>query len=95
VEIVHNPEGDTWEDEFVVDITLGCLWSKHPPVIDEVDGIPRHLDVVRYTLTQPKESDDWRRSSIFQTLSKISGENCWVIVDNESYINVVTSSMVS
>ena len=57
-EIVHDPEGDFWEDEFAANTTLGCLWSKHPPTIDDVDGITRHLSVVKCTLTQRKESDD-------------------------------------
>ena len=64
-EIIHDPEEDVWEDEFATDTTLGCLWRKHPPAIDDVDGITCHLSVVRYPLTQPKESKDWRRSSIF------------------------------
>ena len=75
-EIVHNPKRDAWED-FDVDRTasLGCVLSMRPPSIDDVDKIIRHLNVVRCALAQPKESDDWRRTLIFQTLQKLSGYN--------------------
>ena len=61
-EIVYDPEGDVWDDEPVVDqaTTLKCFLSMHPPSIDDVDGITRRLSVVKCTLAQPKESDDWR-----------------------------------
>ena len=59
-EIVHDPEGDTWEGKFDVDqaATSGCLLSRHPPSIDDADRVARRLSVVRCVLTQPKESDD-------------------------------------
>jgi len=38
-EVIHDPEGDVWEDEFAANTTLGCLQSKHTPVIDDVDRI--------------------------------------------------------
>jgi len=57
--IVHDPDGDVWEDELVdPTTTLGCLSSTHPPLIDDVDGITRRLSVVRCALAQPKENDD-------------------------------------
>ena len=71
-EIVHDSEGDVWRDELIVDqaITLGCLSSLHLPSIDDADGITRRLRVVRCALTQLKESDNWHRFIIFQTLTK-------------------------
>jgi len=58
--IVHDPEGDIWNDELVVDhvTTLGCLLSMHSLSIDDVDGITCQLSVARCTFAQPKESDD-------------------------------------
>jgi len=83
-EIVHDPERDTWEDDFDVDQagTLGCVLSMHPDSIDDADGVTRRLSVVRCALTQPKGNDNWRRSSIFQTFTKIGGKNCRVIIDS-------------
>ena len=66
LEIIHNSEGDVWEDEFDADTILGCLWSKHPPAIGDVDRITRRLRIVRCALTQRKESNDWRSFSIFK-----------------------------
>jgi len=96
-EIIHNHEGDTWENDFDVDqaATLGCLLRMHPSLIDNVDGVTCRLSVVRCALTQPKESDDWRKSSNFQTLTKTNGKNCRVIIDSESCISIVTSGMMT
>ena len=51
-EIIHDLEGDTWEDDFDVDQgdTLGCVLSMHPGSIDDVDGVTRRLSVVRRRL---------------------------------------------
>jgi len=51
-EIVYDPEGDTWEDNFDVDqaATLGCLLSMHPSPIDDVEGVTCRLSVVRCAL---------------------------------------------
>ena len=40
-EIVYDPEGDTWEDNFDVDqtATLGRVLSMHPPSIDDADRV--------------------------------------------------------
>ena len=96
-EIVHDPEGYAWEDDFDVDqaATLGCVLSMHPPSVEDVDKITRHLNVVRCALAQPKESDDWRRALIFQTHTKIGAKNCRVIIDSGSCVNVVTSNMAT
>ncbi|KAL0905783.1 hypothetical protein M5K25_024221 [Dendrobium thyrsiflorum] len=53
------------------------------------------LQVVRCALSQPKPSDDWRRTSIFHTFTKIGDKNCKVIVDSGSCINAVSSAMVA
>jgi len=66
-EIIHDPEEDTWEDDFDVDhvAILGCLLSMYPPSIDDTDRVNPPLSVIRCALTQPKDDDDWRKSSIF------------------------------
>jgi len=93
----HDPEGDVWEDELVVDqaTTLVYLSSMHPPSIDNVNEITCRLSVVWCTLAQPKKSDDWRRSTIFQTLTKISDKNYQIIIDSESCVNIVALNMVT
>ena len=95
--IVHDPKGDTWEDDFDIDqvTTLGCVLSMTLPSTDDVDRITHHLNVVRCTLAQPKENDDWHRTLIFQTLTKIGGKNCQVIIDNGICVNTVASDMVT
>jgi len=35
----------------------------------------QRINVVRYTLPQPNETDDWRRTIIFNTWMKISDKN--------------------
>jgi len=74
---------------------LGCVLSMHSPSVDDVDKITCHLNVVRCALAKPKENDDWRRTSIFQTLTKIGGKNCRVIIDSESCINAIASGMIT
>ena len=69
--------------------------SMHSPSVDDVDKITRHLNAVRCALTEPKENDDWRRTSIFQTLTKISGKNCQVIIDSGSCVNAVALGMIT
>ena len=68
-EITHDPKRDVWDDELVVDqvTTLGYHSSMHPPSINDVDGIICRFSVLRCVLAQPKESGNWRRSTIFQT----------------------------
>jgi len=85
-EIVHDPARDAWEDDLDVDqvTSLDCVLSMHSPSVDYVDKITCHLNVVRCALAKPKENDDWRRTSIFQTLTKIDGKNCRVIIDSGS-----------
>ncbi|KAI0519616.1 hypothetical protein KFK09_007067 [Dendrobium nobile] len=51
--------------------------------------------MVRCALSHPTPTDDWYRTSIFHTYTKIKDKNCKVIVDSGSCINVFSSSMVS
>ncbi|XP_072962671.1 uncharacterized protein [Typha angustifolia] len=80
---VDGEEGDFEDEE--EENTLGCL--RH---IDST-----RLHVVRCAFSQPKVNDDWRRSSIFHTFTKIGGKNCKVIMDSGSCINVVSSTIIS
>ena len=75
--------------------TLGCLSSKHPPSIDDVDGITRRLSVMRCALAQPKESDDGYWFTVFQTSTKISDKNYRVIIDSGSCVNVVATNIMT
>jgi len=63
----------------------------HSPSVDDVDKIVRHLNMVRCALAKPKENDDWHRTSIFQSLTKISDKNCQVIIDSGSCVKAVAS----
>jgi len=51
------------------------------------------LGVARCSLAQPEEVNDWRRTVMFQTCTKIGNKSCKVIVDSGSYINVVASKL--
>jgi len=42
------------------------------------------LIVVRCTLVQPEQVNDWRRTVIFQICKKIGNKNCKMIVDSGS-----------
>jgi hypothetical protein len=53
------------------------------------------LNVVRCTLTQPKETEDWRRTTIFYTYIKCGDKGYKIIIDSGSCINVVFSGSVS
>jgi len=55
----------------------------------------QRINVVRCTLIQPHEIDDWRRTTIFHTWMKINDKNYKIIVDSGSCINAVSSKLVS
>ncbi|XP_020679784.1 uncharacterized protein LOC110097627 [Dendrobium catenatum] len=59
------------------------------------EDTPADLMVVRCALSHPKPNDDWRRTSIFHTFTKIGDKSCKVIIDSGSCINVVSSAMIS
>ena len=53
------------------------------------------LGVVRYTLAQPEQPNDWRRTVIFQTCTKIKNKSCKVVVDSGSCFNAVASKLIT
>ena len=53
------------------------------------------VSVVRCALAQPKDHDDWRRTTIFQTYVKSGTKDCRVIVDSWSCTNAISSNIVS
>jgi len=53
------------------------------------------LGVVRCALTQPKGTEDWRRTAIFYTYIKYGDKGCKIIIDSGSCINTVSSGSVS
>jgi len=52
------------------------------------------LFVVRCAFSQSAEKGDWRRTTIFDTITKIGGKNCKMIMDSESCINAVSSKVI-
>ena len=50
--------------------------------------------MVRCALTQPKGTEDWRRTSIFYTYIKYGDKGCKIIIDNGSCINAISSDSV-
>ncbi|KAL0918248.1 hypothetical protein M5K25_010246 [Dendrobium thyrsiflorum] len=86
VDQVHQieDEGDFFEEDDDTAV-LHCL--------QKLDTSP--ICVVRCALSHPTPTDDWRRTAIFHTYTKIKDKNCKVIVDSGSCINAVSSSMVS
>ncbi|XP_022841848.1 uncharacterized protein LOC111365525 [Olea europaea var. sylvestris] len=68
------------------------------PLEDQASPLIPHtprVGVVRCTLTQPRDADDWRRHVIFHTYIKINNKGCKVIMDSGSCINVVSMTTVS
>jgi len=55
----------------------------------------QRINVIRCTLTQHNETDDWCRTTIFHTWMKIDDKNYKIIVDSGSCINAVSSKLVS
>jgi hypothetical protein len=53
------------------------------------------LSVVRCVLTQPKGTEDWRRTAIFYTYIKCGDKGCKIIIDSGSCINTVSLGSVS
>jgi len=51
-----------------------------------------YISVVRCAFSQ--EKNDWRRTAFFHTIIKIGDKNWKVIVNNENYVNVVSSKMI-
>lgn len=87
---VYEPkleEFDNLEDSD--DTFLGCIQAS--PLILHTPKV----GVIRCTLTQPRNADDWRRHSIFHTYIKIINKDCKVIVDSSSCINAVSIATVS
>ncbi|XP_022880942.1 uncharacterized protein LOC111398247 [Olea europaea var. sylvestris] len=68
------------------------------PLEDQANPLIPHtprVGVVRCTLTQPRDVDDWRRHAIFHTYIKINNKGYKVIVDSGSCINAVSIATVS
>ncbi|MQL98694.1 hypothetical protein Taro_031410 [Colocasia esculenta] len=84
--------GDDLALEYQLDDEL--VDPAHAPSLEEVPSDTR-LGVVRCILAQPKESADWRRTSIFQTYCRLGGRICRVIVDKESCINAISTRTVT
>ena len=51
-----------------------------------------YLEIVRCTLTQSKQVNDWRRTTTL-TFIKIGDKNCKVIVNSESSINAISANV--
>ena len=64
---------------------LGCVRS----IFTQIKTT--RLGVVRCALTQPKGTEDWRRTAIFY---KCGDKGCKIIIDNGSCINAVSSGSV-
>jgi len=77
-------DSDTDKEITGDDISLNCI--RPTP--------STHLSVVRRVPSQPAEKDDWKRTAIFQTFSKIGDKNYGVIVDSESCINAILSKVI-
>ena len=74
---------------------LACIRAISPQVDDFKNfGVPR-VNVVRCALAEQKDTNDWRRSALFQTYTKCGNKTCKVIIDSESYINAMSFNVVS
>ena len=73
-----------------------CIRAISPQVNDSKDdfGDPRMI-VVRCAFAEQRDINDWQRSVIFQTYIKCGDKTCKVIIDSGSYINAVSSNVLS
>jgi len=91
-----DDQSDEVQDESQKEVFIGNEGSdsdddtRHEEFLNSIRRV-----VVRCTLAQPKDTDDWRKITIFHTWIKNGGKNCKIIVDSRSCINVVSSSLVS
>ena len=91
--IVHQQDDDS--DAFAEDCEFNSC-TKTLAVTGLTPSYDRaHLEVVRCTLAQPKQVNDWRRTVILQTCTKIENKSCKVIVNSDSCINVVASKLIT
>ena len=89
---VYEPNPDDFQDlndEEDESNLLGCVRS----IILQRE-ITR-LNVVKCALTQPKGTEDWRRTAIFYTYIKCGDKGCKINIDSGSCINAVSSGSVS
>jgi len=65
---------------------------------DEYEGDEENVDssdvlgVVRCIMTQTKEQEDWRRTSILHTFVKIGEKVCKIVIDSGSCVNAISTS---
>jgi hypothetical protein len=89
---VYEPNPDDFQDlndEDDESNLLGCVRSISTQIKTT------RLGVVRCALTQPKGTEDWRRTAIFYTYIKCGDKRCKIIIDSGSCINAVSSGSVS
>ena len=65
-----------------------CLHCIRPTSLD-------YLSFVRCALSQQKEEDDCRQTTMFHTLTRIGGKSCKVIVDSGYCINAISSTVIT
>ena len=90
---VHQQDNDS--DAYVEEYEFhGCIRTmKEMNLTPNLDQA--HLGVVRCTLAQSEQPNDWRRTVIFQTCTKVENKSHKVIVINGSCINVVASKLIT
>ena len=81
-----------WEDD---PSYLTCIRAISHQVDDFKDFGVTRVNVIRCALAEQRDTDDWRRSAIFQTCAKCGDKTCKVIIDSGSCINAVSSNVVS
>jgi len=64
--------------------TEECKFNGCIKILAVTDLTPNYdraqLEVIRCTLAQPKQVNNWRRTVIFQTCTKIENKSCKIIV---------------
>ncbi|XP_038989081.1 uncharacterized protein LOC120112937 [Phoenix dactylifera] len=94
-EIEEEHPGETVEDEeiHIADPELAEGFDE-PNFTEETEPEVR-INVLRCTLTQPKECEDWRRTTIFHTYINNEDKVCKIIIDSGSCINAVSTDTIS
>ena len=97
---LHIGEIEEEEPEPTVECDDEEVYEAGVNLIDEYEGDEEEIEssdllgVVRCILTQTKIKEDWRRTSILQTFVKLGDKVCKIIIDSESCVNTISTSII-
>uniref|UniRef100_A0A5B7BML6 RNA-directed DNA polymerase n=1 Tax=Davidia involucrata TaxID=16924 RepID=A0A5B7BML6_DAVIN len=78
-----------------LDALAVCIESEEEEYVASGAADDNCLNVMRCILSTPAEKDDWKRTSIFQTILKCGDKLCQIVIDGGSSMNVVSRRAVT